>query len=111
MEVMRGYAGRSGLLTASSFQTMLSPRFDASSMPRDMNPKEPNRAVFWAFNRSGRLVHTGGDPGLSAFISFDPKTRVGRVALINTELDESQQLTEQFARIVGALQEFEAQLK
>lgn len=73
VEMLKGCAGKSSLLTPQSFKTMFTAQFDSSNMPQQMDQSEPNRAVFWAFNRSGRLVHSGGDPGLSAFVSFDPE--------------------------------------
>jgi CubicO group peptidase (beta-lactamase class C family) len=110
VEMLKGCAGKSSLLTPQSFKTMFTAQFDSSNMPQQMDQSEPNRAVFWAFNRSGRLVHSGGDPGLSVFVSFDPKNKTGRIALFNTELEESKKLVEQFAQISEALKNFESNL-
>jgi CubicO group peptidase (beta-lactamase class C family) len=110
LEMLKGYEGKSSILTPESFKTMLTPQFDNSNMPRQMDQSEPNRAIFWAFNRSGRLVHTGGDPGLSVFVSFDTRNRTGRIALFNTELEESEKLMKQFAHISEALKNFESHL-
>jgi hypothetical protein len=56
-------------------------------MPSDMDPREPNRAVFWAYNRRNKPSHTGSDPGVATFISFNPATKIGRIIVLNTQLE------------------------
>jgi CubicO group peptidase (beta-lactamase class C family) len=111
MEMLKGYSNNSNLLTTQSFTTMFSPQFNEGNMPKNMPANEPNRGVFWAFSRSGRIAHSGGDPGVSAFVSFDPKSQVGRLILINTEIEESKKMTEHFSAIVQILQNFESHLQ
>ena len=74
-----------------------------------MDPREPNRALFWAYNRKGKIVHTGSDPGVAAFISFDPLTKIGRVLLINTELEGFDNIVtiEAFVNLTKGLDNFE----
>ena len=74
-----------------------------------MDPREPNKAIFWGYNRRGKLAHTGSDPGLAAFISFDPVTKVGRVLLINTDLEGLDNITtiEAFVNLTKGLDTFE----
>lgn len=106
LEMIRGHAGQSRLLTPASFQTLFSPQFGAGTTPTNLPEKQPNIGIFWAFNRSGRIGHTGSDPGTTTFVSFDPAKRTGRVLLINSDV-ESEKQQEQYARIVAVLQNFE----
>ncbi len=111
IEMIKGYQRQGSLLNTSSYEALFKPQFTEANKPQQMPEKYPNSAIFWAINRSGRLTHTGGDPGLAAFISFDPVTQIGRILLINTEIDESEVLTQQVAQLVEALQNFESHQK
>jgi hypothetical protein len=78
-----------------------------------MDPKEPNRAVFWAYNKKDKLTHTGSDPGVASFVSIDPKTKISRILLFNTALDGQNNDTtvENFKKIIGEIEKFEVGLK
>ena len=111
--MMKGYFATSDLLDKQGFTTLFKKQFSEIDMPTNMSEKEQNRAIFWAYNRKGKLVHTGGDPGVSAFISFDPATKIGRVVLINAALDgeDDVRIKTYFQKIVASLDEFETILK
>jgi CubicO group peptidase (beta-lactamase class C family) len=113
IEMMKGYFSNSNLLSKQSFATLFAKQFNESNMPANMDEKEPNRAIFWAYNRKGKLVHTGGDPGVSAFISFDPATKIGRILLINTGLegDDDIAIKTYFQKLISSINDFEAELK
>jgi CubicO group peptidase (beta-lactamase class C family) len=87
-EMLKGYAGESSLLSKESFQTMFKAQFSAADMPENMSPREPNRAVFWHFNRKGAIGHTGDDWGVTAILSFDPKTGIGKFFITNIEFED-----------------------
>jgi hypothetical protein len=82
-------------------------------MPLKMDTKEPNRAVFWGYNKKDKLIHTGSDPGLAAFVTIDPKTKIIRILLFNTALDgqENDVTVENFKKIIGEIEKFELGLK
>jgi len=40
------------------------------------------------FRANGQIGYSGGDPGVSTHMFFDPKTHLGRILIVNTELDE-----------------------
>jgi CubicO group peptidase (beta-lactamase class C family) len=113
IEMLKGYEGKSDLLSKSSFETLFKKQFDESTMPLNMNPKEPNRAVFWGYNKKDKLIHTGSDPGLAAFVSIDPKTKISRILLVNTALDgqDNDVTVENFKKIMGEIEKFEIGLK
>lgn len=100
-----GAAG-SGLLTQASFRTMLAAQFDADRLPEGFDAKHPNQGLFWEFLRDGEIGHYGGDPGVSTFMAFDPKTGVGRILLINIGGEDAMtaELAGQIKRIWTALQ-------
>ena len=109
----QGFAGRASVLRADSFAAMFKPQFDASDMPAGVAGKEPNSGIFWAYARNGSIRHTGSDPGVFAFISFHPKSRIGRVFMMNTQLDgdDNVRAVKSFQGIVEALDRFEATIK
>lgn len=81
--VIKGREGQAGPLSAASVATMLQPQFTADRTPANLSPKEPNQGLFWQYRREGTVGHFGGDPGVSTFMSIDPKTNVGRIMLAN----------------------------
>ena len=109
IEMMKGYSGKSTLISKTAFETLFKKHFSPDKIPASIDPREPNRAIFWAYNRKGKIVHTGSDPGVAAFISFDPATRIGRVLLINTELDGLDNIVtiEAFVNLTKGLDNFE----
>lgn len=106
IEIIKGYAGKSSLLTRESFQTMLSPKFAATGLPKNIDPKEPNQGIFWQFRRNGTIGHSGGDPGVTAFLSFNPKTGKGKIFLTNILIEEND-LAGQFSGIWKTLESYE----
>lgn len=107
--MFKGYEGKSDLLSKSSFETLFKKQFDDSNMPNNMDPKEPNRAVFWAYNKKDKLIHTGSDPGLAAFVSRDPKTKILRILLFNAALDgqDNDTTVENFKKIIQEIEKYE----
>ncbi|MDB5202993.1 MAG: CubicO group peptidase beta-lactamase class family [Ferruginibacter sp.] len=108
--MIKGYSGEGVLLTKPSYDKLFMKQFTPQNMPATMDPREPNRAVFWSYNRKGRIGHTGSDIGIAAFISFDPVTKTGRVVMINTELEGMDNITviEAFVNLMKGLDNFEA---
>lgn len=86
-ELMKAYAGKSDNLNQTTCHELFEAQFKSDRMPENMLAAEPNRAIFWAYNRKGRLTHTGSDPGLFAAISIDLEKQIGRVLITNTSID------------------------
>lgn len=109
--VIAGYRGSpdaaNGLLAKASFQTLLSPQFDSAHLPQGLDAKHPNQGLFWEFLRGGEIGHYGGDPGVSTFMAFDPKSGLGRILLTNIGGDDvmTAELAGQMKRIWTVLQE------
>jgi CubicO group peptidase (beta-lactamase class C family) len=111
--MIKGYSGKSDLFKKELFDSLFTKQFSETNMPLNMDSKEPNRAVFWAYNKKGKIMHTGSDVGLSAFISFEPDTKIGRVILINADLqgENNNVAVENFKKIIAEVDNFEKGLK
>ncbi|MBS1743614.1 MAG: serine hydrolase [Bacteroidetes bacterium] len=108
-EMIKGYSGKSIIISKKSFELLFQKQFAADKLPATMDPREPNRAIFWAFNRKNKIAVTGGGPGYAAFIAFDPITKVGHVLLLNTDLDGIDNITtiEAFVNLMRGVETFE----
>ena len=99
MELIKGYSGEGQIINKESFKTYFRPQLDDSHYEeRDAeNPynDEYNYGVFIGHSAKDYIGHTGGDPGVTTFMFFNTKTKIGRLMLINTDLnsdDDVQQL-------------------
>lgn len=114
MAMMKGYFSNDTVLIGkNSYNTLFAKQFNEKNRPTNMDTKEPNRAIFWAYSRKGDIRHTGSDAGVFAFISFNPVTKIGRIMTLNASLDggENQQAVGYFMKIIGALDNFETTIK
>ena len=66
--------------------------------------------VFMGHSGTGLIGHTGGDPGISSFMFFDPKTGLGNYMMINTSIIDEEGVNQLFG-IMQALEEFGPQLQ
>jgi CubicO group peptidase (beta-lactamase class C family) len=107
-EMIKGYNGKSNLLSEKSYKTLFAKQFSESNMPTNMNPKEPNKAIFWSYNRKGNILHTGSDFGISTFLRFDPSTNIGVVLFINTQLDgeNNKKTLASFQKVVDEIEKY-----
>ena len=112
IEMINGLNGKSTLLTPKSYKTLFEKQFSESNMPKNMDPKEPNRAIFWCYNKKGRIMHTGSDIGVTAFLSIDPETKISRIIMINAALDGEDNIkaVENFKKIISEIEKFESGL-
>ncbi|MBP8038475.1 MAG: hypothetical protein KAY47_02925, partial [Prevotella sp.] len=58
----------------------------------------------------GKLAHSGSDPGVSSFISYDPTTHIGKVLLINTQIegDDNIKTVEFCKRLILEIEKYES---
>ena len=75
-------------LTTAERDSLIRPQFTPANFPEHVELGEPNQGLFWAYRRNGTVGHSGGDTGISSFLFFDPKTRIGKVFVTNTELQK-----------------------
>ena len=53
------------------------------------NQSGENEGVFLSFSSDGLIGHSGGDPGVSTHMFFNPKSQTGKILFVNTELDSN----------------------
>lgn len=91
-ELIKGYSGNGTLLTKESYQKLFKQQLtEANFEDRDTDrpyDDEYNSGVFMGYTPIGRIGHTGGDPGVSTFMFFNPETKTGRLIFVNTGLDQ-----------------------
>ena len=66
---------------------------------------EYNTGIFMCFTPNGYLGHTDGDPGVSSFMFFNPKSKIGRILIVNKDFDDDG--VQQFYAIWNMLGEYE----
>lgn len=112
LEMIKGFYGTSNLLSKESYSTLFQKQFSDENMPLNMDVKEPNRAIFWCYSKKGKLMHTGSDIGVTAFLSFDPITKIGRIIIINAALDgeKNDKAVKDFMKIISEIESFETTL-
>lgn len=106
-EIIEGFAGEGRILSKDSFLTLLGKQFATNNLPLKIDPKEPNQGVFFVHRKNGLIGHTGSDPGVSAFMFFNPKTKIGKIFITNTDIGESKNLAARFVEIWRVLEENE----
>ncbi|GAA3952045.1 serine hydrolase domain-containing protein [Hymenobacter algoricola] len=89
-ELIRGYQGQGTVLRPASYRELFRPQLAAGNF-EERNERNPysesyNVGVFMGFGYTGFIGHTGGDPGVVALLFFDPKSGIGRLLLLNTNL-------------------------
>ena len=109
--MIKGYSGNDSLISTASFQSLFHRQFDKNTLPVDIEESEPNRAIFWAFDSHDNITHTGSDYGLTTFILFNPKSKVGHVVFFNTAFDgeNNEQAINDARHILSTISKFETQ--
>ena len=88
--IMKGSKGESNILKKDSYKEMLT----------QYTFGKHASGLFW--DVGDKLIgHSGGDPGVSTFAYFDPKTGRGRIAFCNTS--DTKKLGEEVGRIFKIL--------
>ena len=113
-ELIKGYEGKGTLLTKESYSEFYKTQLNAKHF-LERNEKNPyndsyNAGVFIGFSFAGYIGHTGGDPGVSSMMFFNPKTKVGRYLIINTDINNKKG-NDEFYGIWDILGKYEQRLK
>lgn len=91
-ELIKGAVGDGQILSKESYEEVFKAQLGAANFEdRDTDrpfDDEYNAGIFMGHTPSGYLGHMGGDPGVSTFLFFNPKTQTGRMLFINTDLDQ-----------------------
>jgi CubicO group peptidase (beta-lactamase class C family) len=89
-ELIRGYQGQGTVLRPESYREYFRPQLAVSNF-EDRNERNPynesyNVGIFMGFGYTGFIGHNGGDPGVVTLLWIDPKSGIGRLLLLNTNL-------------------------
>lgn len=98
MAVIKGYNGDASLLSNASFKQMFSPMFTEADAPEGLNFKNRNKGVFWNLYSNGTIGLDGDDPGVSAYLFFNPATGLGGLFLCNKFMDDKKDIVELLVR-------------
>ncbi len=112
-ELIRGYSGEGKLLTKESYSLFFSAFLSEKNFEEERDTDRPyddeyNSGLFMGHTPIGYLGHMGGDPGVSTFMFFNPKTKIGKLLFVNTDLD--QKGADQFYAIWDILGAYETKL-
>ncbi|MEQ9296983.1 MAG: serine hydrolase domain-containing protein [Cyclobacteriaceae bacterium] len=111
-ELIRGYHGQGKLLTQESYATFFSEQLTEENFEeRDTDrpyDDEYNAGIFVGHTPIGYIGHMGGDPGVSSFMFFDPKTKLGRLLFVNRDLNGDG--ADQFYAVWDKLGEYQERL-
>jgi CubicO group peptidase (beta-lactamase class C family) len=91
-ELIKGYEGNGTILNKDSYKELYRQQLTAKNF-EDRDDKNPysesyNVGIFMGFGYTGYIGHTGGDPGVGTIMFFDPKTKIGRILIINTSFSD-----------------------
>ncbi|WP_210423607.1 serine hydrolase domain-containing protein [Croceivirga thetidis] len=87
-ELMKGYFGEGTLLSEASYKELFTEQLPQQKVPKNPNSydEEFNSGIFMGFTPIGLVGHSGGDPGISTFMFFDPELKLGHIIMVNTAL-------------------------
>tara|TARA_R100001377_G_scaffold81019_1_gene60277 strand:+ start:911 stop:2152 length:1242 start_codon:yes stop_codon:yes gene_type:complete len=113
-EIMKGYLGNGTLLSKEGYEELFTKQLNAENFTeRDVNhpyKDEYNIGIFIGFSGTGNIGHTGGDPGASSLMFFNPKDKTGGILLVNTNI-ENQEGINAYYGIFNKLEEFGTKLR
>ncbi|MEM9687305.1 MAG: serine hydrolase domain-containing protein, partial [Bacteroidota bacterium] len=111
-ELIKGYSGEGTLLQDESYKELFSEQLQPENFPeRDEENAyndEYNTGIFMGFTPKGYIGHTGGDPGIGTYMFFNPKTKLGKILVINTSIINAEGVKEFFS-VWKTLEEFETE--
>ncbi len=113
-ELIRGYSGNGTLLSQESYAELFKKQLaEENFTERDPNhpyDDEYNTGLFMGFSALDNIGHTGGDPGVSSLMFFNAESGIGRILLVNTNIENQEGLNTYYT-IFDNMKEFAARLK
>ncbi|NKJ21718.1 serine hydrolase domain-containing protein [Dyella sp. SG609] len=107
-EMISGYGGRAGLLSAASYKTMFGPAWPKGEQPKGVRAGDGlDQGLFWQRTAGGELGHNGGDAGVTVQMSFNPTTGTGRVLITNISDGDRADVARELANLWQVLGKFE----
>lgn len=87
-ELIKGYNHDSPLLTNESWDELYRKNFLDKGV-ENINPREPDTGIFMMYSKSGKIGHTGSDPGVCSMMWFSPQTSRGAIFMANEDLTKN----------------------
>lgn len=110
-ELIKGQNGNGKILTTASYEELFTPQLAADNF-KERNESalsdEYNSGIFMGFSAKGYIGHTGSDPGVATFMFFNPKTQIGKILMVNTDLGRDG--IQEFIAVWKTLEEYESKL-
>jgi hypothetical protein len=89
-ELINRYSGKEPLISKESYQQFFEKQTSDDQFEERTSEKiyndEYNFGIFLGFSAKNYLGPIGGDPGVSTFMFFNAKNKIGRFLMINTSL-------------------------
>lgn len=110
-ELIKGYVGNGKLLSNDSYQQL----FEKQNF--NDNGKTESYGIFIEFRddflkvRNDMIGHNGSDPGVFTAMYFNPATKIGKIILVNTDTDFTDNVWPEIEDIWKSLSEYENELK
>ncbi|RZJ68625.1 MAG: class A beta-lactamase-related serine hydrolase [Flavobacterium sp.] len=99
-ELINGYIGKGKLLSKESYVEY----FKSQLKPENYKERKQNNpyseyevGILMSFGPTGMVGHTGGDPGVTSLMFFNPKTKIGRYLVVNTNFIDKEGMRNFFA--------------
>ena len=113
-EIIKGYSGNGTLITQNSYTELFKKQLKGENF-KERNANNPyndeyNIGIFMGFSAMNNIGHTGGDPGVSSLMFFNTEEKIGRILLVNTNI-ENQEGVNAYYGIYDKLEEYSKKLK
>ena len=110
-ELISGYSGNGKILSDESYKKLFKPYLTDKNFTERNDDKyndEYNLGVFMGISAQGQIGHTGGDPGVATLMFFNTKTKIGKILIVNTDIEKEG--VKEFISIWKKLEEYENKL-
>lgn len=81
-ELIKGYCSAGTLLTQENYNEFFTKQLKEINF---LNQKGENEGIFVSFSAEGNIGHSGGDPGVSTYMFFNPISKIGNILFVNTD--------------------------
>ncbi len=106
-ELIKGYSGNGSLLSKESYNEIFKKQLIKSQLPEGV---DANTGIFMDYSKRG-IGYNGYDPGVMAYMYFNPESLIGKIVLINTDTDFDEEVRPTLDKIYNILGEYETKLK
>lgn len=113
-ELIKGYSGNGTILSVESYKQLFELQLTKENFKEERDENNPyddeyNSGIFMGFSSFDNIGHTGGDPGVSTLMFFSPKQKIGRILLVNTNIQNQDGFNAYF-NIMNKLDEYSNKL-